>query len=508
MKKLIFHIRHIFFVFIFVFSISHSSSAQKDKTKIEILHSNTLEHNSSMGAELKRLIGEVELKHEDIFMSCDSAYLYSRNNMVKAYSNVYIRRADTLHLYGDFLKYTGSDKLAIIRQNVSLIDKNTELNTEFLDYDLNKDLGYYFKGGIIYSDENTLKSKNGDYFAKKKEFFFKNNVKIVNPDYTILGDSMKYNTQSEISYFIGPSEVIGDTSYIYCEDGWYNTKTDISKLKINALVKSKGQTVKGDSIYYEKKNGYGQAYNNVEISDTSKDIIIKGNFSEYYERPEKFYVTDSALFIQLTNTDSIYVHADTLRSFKDSTQKYRTVTAYYNSKMYKDDFQGKCDSMVYSFRDSVIHLYNDPVLWSDNNQLTADSIAIYTKNGQIDYLEMFNNSFIITREDSIRFNQIKGDDMVAFFRENELYRINVKGSGETIYFSKEDEEIIGINQAICSNIIIFIEDKEISQISFLVKPDGIMNPPDDKDPSELKLDGFRWLGSFRPLSRWDIFEWE
>ncbi|MCK4700786.1 MAG: organic solvent tolerance protein OstA, partial [Bacteroidales bacterium] len=174
----------------------------------------------------------------------------------------------------------------------------------------------------------------------------------------------------------------------------------------------------------------------------------------------------------------------------------------------KDDFQAKCDSMVYSFRDSVIHLYNDPVLWSEKNQLTADSILIFTKNGRADHLEMYNSAFIITQEDSIRFNQIKGKNMIAFFRDDDLYRINVIGNGETIYYTIDEEEIIGVNQALCSDIIIYLENEEISKISFLVKPDGIMTPPDYEDPENLKLEGFSWLESFRPISKWDIFKWK
>jgi len=499
--------RYLVFVFVIIFPFTHGI-AQKKKTEIKIIHSNTLEHNEKLGIGLKKLIGEVELQHEDVFMYCDSAYLYGNQNLVEAFSNVYIRRGDTLHLYGDFLRYKGEEKLAIIRHNVTLIDNEAELNTEFLDYDLNTDIGYYFNGGTVLSDENTLSSILGNYNTILKEFYFKDSVVILNPDYTILSDTMEYNTVSEISYFFGPTEIIGDSSYLYCEKGWYNTITDISKLKINALVKSKNQTVKGDSIYYDKTNGYGKAYSNVELTDTLKDIIVRGNFSEYFEQPERFFVTDSAVFIQITSTDSLFVHADTLRSFKDSTETYRTVSAYYQCKMYKDDFQAKCDSMVYSFKDSVICLYNDPVLWSKQNQLTADSILIFTVCGHADHLEMYNSAFIITREDSTRFNQIKGKNMTAFIRNDELYRINVTGNGETIYYTMDEEEIMGVNQALCSDIIIYLENEEISEISFLVKPDGIMTPPDDEDPVNLKLEGFSWLELFRPLNKWDIFKWK
>ncbi|MCK4464332.1 MAG: hypothetical protein KAU83_01370 [Bacteroidales bacterium] len=286
-----------------------------------------------MGSELKRLIGDVELQHEDIFIYCDSAYLYEDKNLIEAYSNVYIKQGDTLHLYGDFLRYKGDIKLAEIRRNVRLVDKETELFTEFLDYNVNEEFGFYFNGGKIYNGENTLESKLGYYYTNQKIFFFRDSVKIINPDYTIYSDTLKYNTVSEISYFLGPTEIISDSSYIYCENGWYNTKTDISQFNQNAYLISKEQTVKGDSLYYDRNRGFGKAFKNVELIDTAQQIILKGDYAEYYEEPEKTMITDSALFIQITNGDSLFVHADTLRSRLDSTNTHKIVCAYFKVKM-------------------------------------------------------------------------------------------------------------------------------------------------------------------------------
>lgn len=461
-----------------------------------------------MGSELKRLIGDVELQHEDVFIYCDSAYLYEDKNLVEGYSNVHVRQGDTLHLYGDFLRYKGDIKLAEIRRNVRLVDKEMELFTEFLDYNVNEEFGFYFNGGKIYNGENTLESKLGYYYPNQKIFFFRDSVKIINPDYTIYSDTLKYNTVSEISYFLGPTEIISDSSYIYCENGWYNTKTDISQFNQNAYLINKEQTVKGDSLYYDRNRGFGKAFKNVELIDTVQQIILKGNYAEYYEEPEKTMITDSALFIQITNGDSLFVHADTLRSRLDSTNTHKILSAYFKVKMYKKDFQGKCDSMSYSFRDSVIQLYGDPVLWSDENQLTSEYIEIHTKHNKLDYLELYRSAFIISQEDSIRFNQIKGKNMTGYFKNGELEKIDVKGNGQTIYFPKDENEIIGVNQVESSDITLFLKDKEIIKINFRIKPGGTLNPLDDTPDSEMKFKDFKWLEKSRPKSKIGIFEWK
>ena len=206
--------------------------AQK-KTMVQILNSDSLLIERKTGISIKRLIGNVELEHEGIHLFCDSAYIYDDRNLVEAYDNVHIKQGDSLNLYGDHLRYKGDTRMAEFRNNVRLIDKKTTVETNFLDYDLNIDLGYYFNGGTIYNEQDTLKSGQGYYYSNGKYFVFKDSVVIENPDYTILSDTLHYYTNSEISYFFGQTQIIGDSSYIYCENGWYDGLNDISQFKTN-----------------------------------------------------------------------------------------------------------------------------------------------------------------------------------------------------------------------------------------------------------------------------------
>ncbi|GAH68303.1 unnamed protein product, partial [marine sediment metagenome] len=265
-------------------------------------------------------------------------------------------------------------------------------------------------------------------------------VVVINPDYTIYSDRLKYNTENKITYFYGPTEIFSDSSYIYCERGWYNTETDISQLNQNALVKNSKQTVKGDSLYYEKLTGFGRAVNNVVIIDHEQDIILKGNRGIYYENSDYARLTDRAQFIQITPEDTLYLHADTLLSELD-TSDTKFIKAYYGVKIFKSNLQGKCDSMAYSFADSVIRLYYEPVLWSEVNQISAEYIEIHTEHKQAKTMYLEKSSFIISKEDTSKFNQIKGKNMVCHFRDNELYRIDVKGNGQTVYYPVDEEGI-------------------------------------------------------------------
>ena len=97
--------------------------------------------------------------------------------------------------------------------------------------------------------------------------------------------------------------------------------------------------------------------------------------------------------------------------------------------------------------------------------------------------------------------------MVGHFIENELTTISVSGNGQSIYYARNsDEQITGVNRSECSNMLITLSDNEIQDISLLTSPDATLYPPDELSSKELKLKGFSWRHSERPLSKEDIFQ--
>lgn len=464
----------------------------------------TTEVDAKLGKDTKRLLGNVVFTHGGATMHCDSAYFYSKKNSLDAFSNVHVNQGDTVHLYGDILHYSGNTKIAQIRKNVSLINRKTRLTTEALDYNLGEGVGYYMNHATIVNEKNTLESIIGYYYTRRDLFDFEDSVVVTNPDYVIYSDRMKYNTETKITYFVEPTEIFSDSSYIYCERGWYNTETDISQLNQNALVRNSRQTIKGDSLYYEKITGFGRAIENVEIIDDEQNILLTGDRGIYYENIDYVRLTEKAQFIQVTSEDSLYLHADTLLSEVD-TGDTKFIKAYYGVRIFKSNLQGRCDSMAYSFADSVIRLYDNPILWSDENQLSAEYIEIHTENRQVKTMYLEKSAFIVSMEDTSKYNQIKGRNMVCHFKNNELYRIDVYGNGQTVYYPTDSEGVVGVNKVICSDLKIYMEDGKVSTITFLKKPDGKLYPLESAPKNELVLQGFEWLENLRPLSKEDIF---
>lgn len=493
---------YIILIFLFLFPVF--TFAQKGK-KIELVSASSLEYDRSKGANVKQLIGDVVLKHESTYLYCDSAYLYTESNTLKAFGNVHIS-SSSVNIYSDVLTYDGNSKLAQMHKDVRLNDGSMTLKTEHLNYNTKSKIGNYSTGGKITDRENRLTSRIGYYYADTKQFFFKDSVVLINPQYTMRSDTLMYNTETEISFFYGPTTIVSSDNFIYCENGWYDTKKDIAQFSKHAYLKNNEQKLNGDSLYYDRTLGFGKAFKNITVIDTVRDIILKGNYAEYHEKEGKTMMTDQAQLIQDIEGDSLFLHADTLTAFFDSTRTGKYMYAYNNARFYKSDLQGVADSMFYSFKDSVISMYHVPILWTEDNQLSADTIFIFMKNRMIDRMELYSSAFIVSKDDSAKFNQIKGKLCTGYFVNNELKKITVKGNGETLYFVRDEQQkLIGINKAESDNLVIFVEDREINNISFISKPEATLYPEKDLAPADMLLKGFQWAEKVRPQNKTAIF---
>jgi len=508
------HIRNVLVLVLLLFSNAlQSQVAPVNKTgkKMIILKNadeDIIKKDPATGKSIHHFRGNLKFLQDVTTMWCDSAHFSQEKNQLTAFSKVHIAQGDTLNLFSDYLFYDGMSEMAFMKGNVELIDKETHLFTDSINYDVRNKIARYTNRGKIINAQNTLTSIIGVDYVSQNLFHFKDSVKIVNPKYVMTADTMDYNTQTETAFFTGPTHVVGDSINLYCEKGWYDTKKDITSVWKNAMIDNKKQIIHGDSLFFNKKTGYGESFRNVVIEDTANKMIVKGNYAWYYKDPERFMVTDRAVFIQISKGDSLFMHSDTISAISrsDTTGKeYRLVRAYYGTRIFSKGFQAKCDSLSYSFQDSVIRLYRKPVIWSEENQLTADSMAVFTKNRQTDKLELYNSSFVTSQIDSIRFNQIKGRLLTGYFKNNEIYKIDVKGNGESIYYLLDGEDISGVNQGRSLNIEVYLEKGKVTEIYEYQDPEGTIDPPDPGIPKDLRLKGYNWYDSLRPKNKDDIF---
>lgn len=491
-------------LFLLLLNLSPGAIGQA-KTPIDF-SANSMRFAREIDEDARRLIGNVHFKHEGTDMYCDSAYLFTRQNRLTAFRNIFIQVNDTVSIYGDRLEYDGNTRMAELTGNVLMIDPQMRLTTNHLVYDLGKNTANYVGGGKIVGTDNTLTSRWGFYYVNEKQFFFKDNVKLVNPEYVMDSDTLRYNTLTEVAYFFGPTTIVSDENTIFCRNGWYDTRRDISRFSKDAFLQSKEQSITGDSLFYDRNRGYGRADRNVVIRDTVQNSIITGHFAEHWEREGLSVVTKEALLTVISEGDSLFMHADTLRSLYLEDSEEQFVFAYHKAKFFRQDMQGLSDSIVYNFSDSTIYLYHNPIIWSDVHQLTARRMEIQTSEEAIIAAHLFDAAFIISQEEDIGFNQVKGRNITGHFVDNDLRRIDVFGNGETIYFVKEDDgSLIGINKALSSDLVIYVEDRQVVGIRFFKDVDANLYPVEELPEEERRLRNFEWLDFKRPKSKADIF---
>ncbi len=446
------------------------------------------------------------MRQDSTWFYCDSAYLNDRLRNFEAWGSVHINFNDSVNTYGDRMKYEGDTRIAELFDSVKMVDRTMTLRTNYLLYNRITRIASYTDHGTITNEDKILKSIKGDYHTGKKEFYFRDDVELISPDNTAYSDTLVYNTGSEMAWFYGPTVIRGQDNTIYGEYGWYDTKKDHAFLRRRAKIWSNEQLLESDQLFYNRKHGFGDAAGNVSLYDTANSLIVCGDIGKMWEMEGRSMITGRAVAKNYDEKDTLFLHADTLFLTFTKDNEARDLFAYHHVKFYRSDLQGKCDSLVYKMSDSAMRMYRKPVLWSEKNQLTADSIRIAISRNTVDSLFLYNSAFIVSHDSIENYNQIKGKEMIGYFIDNELRRIFVNGNAQTVYWIREeDKTLIGTNLSQSSTMMIRLTNNEMEGITYHSSPAEVMYPEKDLPADSKRLKGFQWLEVIRPKSKNDIF---
>ncbi|MBS7353117.1 MAG: hypothetical protein KIG87_08770, partial [Muribaculaceae bacterium] len=287
------------------------SANRYQKGKIFLEHADSLTYQKRDSAhDYQVLRGNVKFRKADMFMYCDSAHFYDQQNRMDAFSNVKMEQGDTLFVYADVLHYDGNTELARLRKitnGVRLEHRNTTLFTDSLDYDLLANVGFYFKGGRIVDDKNEITSIYGQYAPDTKDSEFLFDVVLSNEKFVLKTDTLFYNTDTHIADIVGRTTIESDSSTVYTDMGWYDTDADVAKLFNRSMVVGKGgETLEGDTLIYDRGNGYGEAFGRMVLTDTAKSIILTGDYGYHNEIENRSFATRRALAKEFSQGDTLY----------------------------------------------------------------------------------------------------------------------------------------------------------------------------------------------------------
>ena len=482
---------------IFIFALT--AHGQK---RVRLKDADVLRSGRSGDVRFQRLIGNVVFVQNETTIHCDSAHFYRKENSVEAFGNVRIIEGDSITITGSRLVYDGDEKTAKLRKNVVFNKlKTATLYTNNLDYARGPNLASYFSGGRLVDSINVLTSKKGYYNVNSNLASFKGDVVVTNPDYTMYADSMQYNSRTKYIYFVSETTVINkDSSRAVYQGGTYNTITKVSDLR-EGVGESENYTIEGEEYDLDARLNIARVRGNVVMTSKKENLIIYGQASDYFRNQGITKVYNKAFVAKVTeDNDTLFMTADTLVSIDSADPKKKKILAYNNVKIFKRDLQGIADSLEYRAIDSTIYFYQDPVLWTEGNQMTADSVSMLIENNTISKMFLLDNAFVISQDTLKNFNQIKGREMTAEFANRKIDRVIVEGNGESLFFALDDEDqsFMGMNKIICSDITIRFKDGKVNNLSFYVKPEASFIPPHELKKEDRRLKGFEWRVEDKP----------
>lgn len=504
----------IFFIFFGITFQAQETEPEKEKQKVDI-KSGYLEKKPEFPDAViytKDNTGQVYIVHEGVEMWCDQAFVYTKDNFVKAYGKVKIIQADTITMTSKYAEYNGNTQFAFASGDVLFKEPKTTLQTDTLYFDRIKQQAFYRSGGKVIDTASVLTSRIGRYFAETKKYQFLSNVEIKNPDYTVISEQLDFYSETGGAYLYGKSTIVNENSTIYCERGYYDTRKNTGYFVKNSRVDYNNRILYGDSIYFDRNKSFASATNNIRVIDTLNKSVIKGHYAEVFREKDSVFITKRALAITVRDNDSIYIHADTLQV--TGKPELRIIKGFHRARMFKkglpgeEPTSGKCDSIFLNQKEGITKLLRNPVLWSGENQMTGDTIHILSNKvtEKLDTLKVFNNAFLV-QKDSSGYNQVKGERLIGLFTNNELDTVNIIKNAQVVFYSRNDkDELAGINYTASSSIQLYLKEQNITGIRFIKEADGKLYPPSKYPEDQKLLTGFMWRGEERLHEVSDLFK--
>lgn len=472
--------------------------------------------DEKVSTEYQVLIGNVQFRKGDMFMFCDSAHFYEASSSLNAFGNVRMEQGDTLFVYADELDYNGVDELATFYGDdinpVRLINKDVELETYTFYYDIASNIGYYDNEGKITDAENQLTSGYGQYSPDTKDAEFREHVvlnDIEEKDFRMTTETLLYNTGTHIARIISPTTIVTDSATVYSSNGIYNTDMGFSELFDRSLIVTEGgSTLTGDTIYYDQKAGFGEAFGNMVLTDSVRQTMLEGNYGCYFEKQDSAFATNRARILEYSKGDTLYMHGDTIRSYVLHDDSTHVMTAYPRVRFWRVDIQGLCDSLSFMERDSTLYMHRHPIVWNEARQIFGNVIYVHFNDSTVDWAKLPEFGFTAEHVGEEFYNQLSGKEMLATFVDGNMRRLDVSGNVEVVLLPEESDSTI--NKIVNSESSFLTADfsagpMQVERIKMWPDVTGTATPLYLAKKSIFYLSNFQWYEALRPKDKDDIF---
>ena len=499
------------------------AGAKKEDPRVYLEHADELEYDiygSRPDVQIAR--GKVKFRHKGGILTCDSAYFNEQSNSFEAFGNVFMKQGDTLTLKSEWAWYDGNDERAQARRNVVLTHRKSKLYCDSLDYDRMYGIAYFFDGGKLIDKGSTLTSDWGQYNTETRDAVFYYKVRLKNNNMTMYSDTLYYDTRTSVAHIVGdytsdknevgPSMIVNQGNVVYTTDGYYDTNTETSMLYGRSTVDNEDKTITADSLFSDSKKKIDEGLGRVIYIDKKNKNRFEGNHVYYDENMGYGYATDSAVVMDFSQKDTLYVHADSLKLYTyniNTDSVYRVMHGFHKVRAYRTDIQAVCDSLVFNSKDSCLTLYKDPIAWNMGRQVLGEVMHAYMQDSTIRYADVIGQAMSIERMDSAHYNQLAAKEMQVYFNEGKARETWAIGNVQAVYYPIDDADttIIGLNFLETDTMKMYLSPERKLEKIWASKSTGTMYPITQIPPDKLRLPAFAWFDYIRPKNKDDIFYW-
>lgn len=483
--------------------------------KVFLEHADMLELDETRSSDYQILRGNVMFRKDNMFMYCDSAYFYESTNSLDAFGNVKMEQGDTLFVYGDELNYNGMEELARLFANpgkkARLINRDVTLSSDRFDYDLAANVGKYDLGGTLTDRHNTLTSLEGYYYPASKDAFFYDNVVLTGPRQNdtlkMYTDTLKYNTASRLATLMASTLIVNKDGEIRSSSGIYNTNTGVADLYSRSrVITRRGNTLTGDTLFYDRATGFGEAFGNMILTDSVRQSTLIGDYGFYNDITDSAFVTGNALAMEYSRQDTLYVHGDTITVYMvpDSTH---ITNAYHRVKFFRNDIQGLCDSMSFVELDSTLRMYRHPIVWSGSRQVHGNVITVHLNDSTADWVRLPQFGMMTDHIAEDCYDQLSGSDMTVWLNDTTVQRLYVEGNVQLIMFPMEQDSTYNKFTMVESSYMdATFNNNEIDRVIMWPETSGTVTPLYLAKRNSYFLPEFKWYIKLRPLAPDEVYD--
>jgi lipopolysaccharide transport protein LptA len=420
---------------------------------------------------------------------------------------------------------------AVFSQNAQYLSGDRKASADTIRYFGGLRETYILEGNafVAEGDFQRASAERINYFRREDKYKLEGNASVRDSIQTVTGDTIDYDINRATYSVVGgrprvsapPMIILADRLDADPETGfstasgrviWQDTSANVTIAAENARYNETTGYLKASGGAGPDRPGRPDYYGNrpmmtsVLQGDTMwmvADTLVSVRSDEVDTTYSTLVLSRDTVMIGDSLTINVVSETDTLVTF----DTIRYLAAHHDVRILKSDMQAVCDSLGFNTIDSVLTLYQNPILWQDTSQLTGDTVRIHFKGEALDKVQLLRNALVITTPDLVFFNQVKGKEIEAFFDSTSLSRTEVKGNAEAIYYIVDEAgAYVGVNKTACSSMVLHFKNGGVKKIRFLSAPSGKMDPMGAVNHESFKLEGFRWETERKPLTVEDLFK--